>query len=420
MNAAAMALIIFSCSITLNPDGSGKAVIEVRQMGGGGLGKGGPSLEDKARAANPENQLATARIAIMGCQGVEAWSDLSLSATPDAQVTFKGTAYFKNLDRFQIGVPGADQLSMTWNKGAKAGGVLKFDPLAIGPQPKPAKLPPDELAKRVTKARADWQEERLYGLSRRIEPVVSDISFKLPGEPADVVGFKKEADGTVHIKIDGKKYWAAVDALVADDKALGDAIQLAGGEGFDSGVIWQVLQEMKYGAKLPMTATVKGEMKPPFDYAAEVKAAGQPAPAVAAQAEALVKQLGAAGAGQRDEAEKKLVDLARTQDIRVILQKHADDADPEVVARVRRVLANPEATWGMPTPESLAGRLKALADRAAAMERERRDREKAREAPGAGAHQPPPGETLEQQRMRMAAEQAAERQRAAEKAAAEK
>ena len=36
MNAAAVALIVFSCSITLNPDGSGKAVFEVCQAGGGG------------------------------------------------------------------------------------------------------------------------------------------------------------------------------------------------------------------------------------------------------------------------------------------------------------------------------------------------------------------------------------------------
>jgi hypothetical protein len=418
MNAAAMAMIIFSCSITLNPDGSGKAVFEVRQSGGGGVPKGVPTPDLAKAAPSLTSQLGTAQMALMGTVGVDAWSDLSLSATPDGQVIFRGTAYFKNLERFHIHVPGAGARVMMWEKGAKSGGVLKFDaPAGSGMLPKPATLPPDELAKQVAETRARWKQGRFH--EERTGQTVLDLSFKLPGEVAEVVGFKKEADGTVHIKMDGMKYEAAVDALLADDKALGNAIQLAGGEGLGSfGFGMLVLEEMLLGAKLPFTAAVRGEVKPPFDFAAEVKAIGQPAPAVAAQAEALVKQLGAAAAGQRDEAEKKLVDLARMQDIRDLLQKHADDADPEVVARVRRVLAAPDAAW---MPETLTGRLKALAARAAAMEKERRDREKAREA-----RQPPPaGETLEEARMRMAAEQATERaaaeqRRAAEKAAAEK
>ena len=102
-----------------------------------------------------------------------------------------------------------------------------------------------------------------------------------------------------------------------------------------------------------------------------------------AEAEALVKQLGAKEAGQRDEAGKKLVDLARTQDIRDLLQKHADDADPEVRA-VRRVLAAPDAAWA---ENSLSARLKTLAAKAAGPGKRTRGQ-------GKGAGRPAPASRL--------------------------
>ena len=358
MDAAVMALIIFSCSITLNPDGSGKAVVEVRQSAPAGDPKAAPTLK---------NQLALARMVLMGCRGVETWSDLSVGASPDGPVTFKGTAYFKSLDGFHIRIPGAGTQFVTWDKDAKAGGVLKFDPLAGEPLPEPVKLPPDELAKRVAEAQAEWKRKRAT-MWNEIESTAFDISCKLPGEPPEVTGFRKEADGTLHVTMNGKKFLAALDALVADDKALGDGLQAAGGQGvFSEAFFRQVVQEKIFGGKPPFTATVKGEMKPQFDYAAEVKAAGQLAPAAVAQAEAMVNQLGAKEAADRDAAEKRLVELARTENIRDLLQKHADDADPEVRARVRRVLATPDAIWAEKGVQAL---LRALAAKAPAAEKQ--------------------------------------------------
>jgi len=61
------------------------------------------------------------------------------------------------------------------------------------------------------------------------------------------------------------------------------------------------------------------------------------------QAAELIVQLGAKESRQRDGAQQKLLALALTADIYELLKKHADDPDPEVRTRVRKVL---EAEWG--------------------------------------------------------------------------
>jgi hypothetical protein len=65
---------------------------------------------------------------------------------------------------------------------------------------------------------------------------------------------------------------------------------------------------------------------------------------LAAQVNELVAQLGAKDAKDRDEAQKKLLALARTHDIVDLLQKHATDADAEIRTRTAQVLK--DAEWG--------------------------------------------------------------------------
>jgi hypothetical protein len=108
----------------------------------------------------------------------------------------------------------------------------------------------------------------------------------------------------------------------------------------------------------------------------------------------LVEQLGAKEARDRSEAEKQLVELARKEDIRVLIKKYANYDDPEVRIRAQRVM---EAAG--PHPKGVTG------DEGPAMtleEAEKREMEAAANAKAA------------------AERAAAERRRAAEKAAAEK
>jgi hypothetical protein len=90
---------------------------------------------------------------------------------------------------------------------------------------------------------------------------------------------------------------------------------------------------------------------------------------LAAQVEALVAQLGAKEARQREEAQKKLADLARSADITALLKKHVDDPDPEIRARVRRALEATAAASPVRSDSPMAAQLemlKALLEKAVA------------------------------------------------------
>jgi beta-lactamase regulating signal transducer with metallopeptidase domain len=76
------------------------------------------------------------------------------------------------------------------------------------------------------------------------------------------------------------------------------------------------------------------------------KPADPKAAELAARVEALVSQLGAKESKARDEAQQKLLALARTDKIREVLVKHAKDEDPEIRLRVMKVLE--EFQWGTP------------------------------------------------------------------------
>jgi hypothetical protein len=269
--AVAVAVMIFSCGVTLNPDGSGKAVIEVRQSAPAGEAK--PALSKAEGAAPTQAEAMAAAKSILGrCKGVDTWVDLAVGVSPDGLMTFKGTAYFKDLGQFRVDMSRGGTLPVTWEKDPKGGQVLQLERPGGPPPPKPAELSPEELDKQVEEVQKSWKETRVH-MAPEAQGSLIDLSYKLPGEPAEVAGFKKEADGSLHIRLDGTKFVAALDAFMADAKALASVIQ-ATGEGHGASLLFlHVIEEKVLGAKFPFTARVAGEAKPQFDYAAEVKAA---------------------------------------------------------------------------------------------------------------------------------------------------
>jgi hypothetical protein len=263
--AAAAILFLLSMGVTLNPDGSGKAVVEVRQptRPTAGLGNANPPTPEMARKA--------ARMVMLGAKGVDAWADVEIGVSPDALMTFKGTAYFSNIEGFAVAAHRAGAIPAKWTKDPKGGMVLSIDPLP-GPPARPVQLAPDELAKSVEKAREDWKRVRAgVGDMAGFKHV---LSFKLPGEPAEATGFKKNADGTLHFTYDAAEILAAFDKLMADEKYVSGAIT-AGYSPLSPGC--PLFHESFFGART-WTARITGEMKPQFDYQAEVKAAKEAAP----------------------------------------------------------------------------------------------------------------------------------------------
>lgn len=269
--AAAMALaaMLAGClelrqDYTLNPDGSGKVAVDllIQEMVGGA---------GQADAPDP-GVLAkqNVRQILDGSAGVEAWADVAYNCTEDGRLHFKGTAYFKD---FTMPRPAAvGPLVVTFAKDDKGGMTLLIAnaPEAAKAAPAPApKLTPEETDQRVKMQREQFQQMRpmmeMFLGKARVE-----MSFRLPGTPGEVGNLQKEQGGALRFVFDGAKALQAVDQLMADDAYVRERV--AAGAGVDARLS-DALNEKLFGSRGPVQARVSGDLKPLFDYAAEVKAA---------------------------------------------------------------------------------------------------------------------------------------------------
>ncbi|MBX7153207.1 hypothetical protein K1X84_16380, partial [bacterium] len=100
----------------LNPDGSGKATLEVRSAS---------MMENMSAgsAKDPLNELA--KSVISKATGVEAWADVETKKLDDGRNYFKGTAYFRDVNAVRF----KDVMlmdSITFSKNAKGDLVLEI------------------------------------------------------------------------------------------------------------------------------------------------------------------------------------------------------------------------------------------------------------------------------------------------------
>jgi hypothetical protein len=264
---------------SLNPDGSGKAVVELTMpdMGAMGMGMG---MNEKTPPPDPEVTLKQfAKKTLDDTKGVEAWSDVSFARTEDGRMKFKGTAYFKDLAAFRLSTGKGDN-GPTFRKDDKGGMVLEMamsEDEAKAPEP-PAKSPPpsaEELAKLIQAARLQYQQMRPM-MEMMLGKMKVEMTFRLPGTLAEVSGFEKQPDGSVRIAIDGAKMLQVMDQLNADDAYVRQAI-LAGKKPGAADMDPAKTEKM-FGTKGPFRARATGDMKPLFDYAAAVKAAKEAYP----------------------------------------------------------------------------------------------------------------------------------------------
>jgi len=263
---------------SLNPDGSGKAVVELTMpdMGAMGMSMG---MDDKAPPPDPEVTLKQfAKQTLDDSKGVEAWSDVSFARTEDGRMKFKGTAYFKDFATMHVGQgQGGDGVFRKDDKGGMVLEMTMSEDEAKAPEP-PAKTPPpsaEELAKQIQAQRLQYQQMRPM-MEMMLGKMKVEMTFRLPGTLAEVSGFEKQPDGSVRIAMDGAKMLQAMDQLNADDAYVRQAIlagKKPGAEKMDPAVM-----EKMFGTKGPFRARVTGDLKPLFDYAAAVKAAKEAYP----------------------------------------------------------------------------------------------------------------------------------------------
>jgi hypothetical protein len=157
---AALPLMLGGCfelrqDTTLNPDGSGKVVVETIMPDMSSMMTFG---DQPAAKPDPDVQLKKfAKDFIDGSKGVDAWSDVSFSMAEDGRMKFKGTAYFKDITALKVGSgnggPGgpASGGGLTWTKSDKGGMILALETEDMAapkpPAPQPNAMTDDEIAK---------------------------------------------------------------------------------------------------------------------------------------------------------------------------------------------------------------------------------------------------------------------------------
>jgi hypothetical protein len=262
--ATVIALLI-SFSATLNPDGSGKGVFEIR-------------LKPVSLAPGAEKRPVTLDQAkayaqtLLHVDGIEAWSDVTAIVLPDGASLFKGTAYFKKLETVPL-LGGPRMITMEWKADPRGGMALSFDPARgkVIPKAEPMNISDPDVLAAVERKMAAWRSNRDH-MKSVYANVKLNHSFKFPAPVAEVSGFAKDEDGkTVRLTFDGMKCFEALDTAMQDAAFVARCMQAK----IDPTEDWcdPVLQEKIFGAKGPWAVRVTGEMKPQFDYAAEVKAA---------------------------------------------------------------------------------------------------------------------------------------------------
>jgi hypothetical protein len=268
----AAAILVAGCieakqDYTLNPDGSGKVVLDL-------LMQDMPAGLGQAEKPDPEvlSKKAVRRI-LNYSSGVSAWADVAYNRTEDGRTHFKGTAYFKDFSKVRFPVAGMSGISFA--KDEAGGMVLAIEggrDEAKQPPAAPPTLTDEEIVQRIKAQRDKFQQMRPM-MEMVLAKTRMDLSFRLPGTVAEASNLQREPDGTVRLVLEGAKMLQTLDQLMADDAYMREVVTSGADAGQGNTRLSAAVNEKLFGTKAPVRARVTGDLKPLFDYEAEAKAA---------------------------------------------------------------------------------------------------------------------------------------------------
>jgi hypothetical protein len=269
-------------NFTMNPDGSGKVVVT-------SLLPPSPPEAVAEKGAEEIMRMEFLRGMLFRTGGVDSWADVSMdknaeglpaeaaasaTAGPAAaagsakagRLQFKGTAYFKDVTKVHIG-PSRDG-NLAWAKDEKGSITLSATAFALGepaatPTAEKPTLTEEEIAKRMADLRQKFKERR-ESSAANLRRVKLDLIYHLPGTVTEVKGFTKTDDGLLHWTVFGEKLFEAYEKAMADDAFLRKCVV--------DGKL-PIAEVMQKEIPTTLSARMTGELKPQFDYEAEVKAA---------------------------------------------------------------------------------------------------------------------------------------------------
>lgn len=203
----------------VNADGSGKVIHEVLAVGGSMNFSGG----DEPDPATQLKELT--QETLQNAKGIEAWSDVTTEISDDGKLHFKGTAYFKDINKVSFereNVNTSPGISINCNNG-----LLTLEMEDGQEEDTSSELPEnltDEQIQQIIK-----QQRLKYNQSK---PLMQSILANLKqtnivhfdGQIQQAVNFQQN-DDTVSLELDGKKLIEYMDTFMADDKKIEQMIR---------------------------------------------------------------------------------------------------------------------------------------------------------------------------------------------------
>ena len=238
---------------TLNSDGSGKVVVETILIM---IPMDEEAMKDAVRKVLEESS------------GVVAWKDVAFKRTDDGNVSFKGTAYFRDISKLKLELVDM-KIKPFFTKAVRGNIVLELRAEEEDNDKKEekamvAELSEKEIAEKIEMERMRWESMKL--MMGTVVPMKIEISFHLPGTLKEVTNLKRDKTGV--LRITHADLLEIMDELIADDALLREMI-ITGGDDFMKDFMAGKLS----GAKVQIRATVTGDLKPLFNYNVEVAAA---------------------------------------------------------------------------------------------------------------------------------------------------
>jgi len=220
-------------TITLNPDGRGKVVLEVIAPADLGFDFGPKEKKEKT----PEELLAKYLEENLTKPGVTAWKDVSIKWTNDGRLHFTGTAYFDKLDNLgpekKKEGPSGPSMDFGVFHLALENGLMKITAKKVdNPNPNadpndnpkgfpdfdPTKATAKQWDNFVLKSRIAYQKSKPFMVMMLTDLKVKTV-FRLPGEVKESRGFKKGTDREVSHTVDGAEILVTMKKFMTQDVA---------------------------------------------------------------------------------------------------------------------------------------------------------------------------------------------------------
>lgn len=254
----------------INPDGSGKVEYSSKMKTDFTIGNENETPEAKAKES-------VKRI-MEKSKGIIAWKDVSYELLDNGKMQFTGTAYFRDISKFEI------------DSGIKAKGmspVFEKRPdgdyyLALVNKEKSIDeqdtilddLSEKEITKRIINQKANFKQS-LMMMNMFLPEFSMKMSFCLPGKIKKSVNFSKSEknDHSVALSYDGEKLLKVLSDIAEDDNFWRETV-VSGINIQKDGPPVEEINEKLFGFRSIPEASIAGDSaKPLFDFKAEVKEA---------------------------------------------------------------------------------------------------------------------------------------------------